>query len=133
VLRWSTPWPLIQVSDVEWLVMRDDLARPAAVIRKLDRGPRSGAYRVVRWAPRSEDRRLFEYFPTLELADMAVTFVERRPDSGFSTGGVKVSPEWERFERYFWEHAPDRLVSEYAPRWFGADQRARLARAARGL
>jgi len=114
------------------LIIRADLARPSAV-RKLDRGPRSGMYRVVRWAPRSEDRRLFEYFQTLELADMAVTFIERRPEDGFSAGGVRVSPEWERFERNFWGHAPDRLVSECAPRWFGADHRARQARAYRGI
>ena len=38
-------------------------------------------YRVVRWAPDPIDRRLFEYIPTLEMADMSVTFMEREPDT----------------------------------------------------
>lgn len=74
VVRWQTPWPMIQISDLEWVIMRDHPARPAALVRYIDK-KRDESYRVVRWAPRSADRRLFEYFPSLEMADMAVTVV----------------------------------------------------------
>jgi hypothetical protein len=80
VIRWQTPWPLIQISGREWVIMRDHPSRPAAIVRYLDDKP-DNRYRVVRWAPDPVDRRLFEYFSSLEMADMAVTFVgtEHRP------------------------------------------------------
>lgn len=116
VFRWQTPWPLIQVSELEWIVMRDHASRPAAIVRRLDDKPRE-QYRVVRWAPESADRRLFEYFPTLELADMAVTFMEKEPHTGRQALTAERSAEWARFERWFWSQAPDHLANDFMPGW----------------
>jgi hypothetical protein len=79
----------------------------------------------VRWAPRSEDRQLFEYFPTLEMADMAVTFMDKEPDTGRSALRSERSLEWARFERWFWSQAPDRLVNECLPAWVYRDRMTR--------
>jgi hypothetical protein len=117
VPRWQPPWPMIAVSDCEWLIVRDDPARPAAVVRYLPDGPSGGRYRVVRWAPRSEDRRLFGYLPTLEKADMAVTSVEREPQGRTAPPTSERPADWERFERWFWSQASDRLVRYCAPTW----------------
>jgi hypothetical protein len=97
------------------LVVRDDPARPSAVIRYLPDRPSGGRYRVVRWAPRSEDRRLFEYLPTLERADLAVTFVEREPRGRTAPLTSERPADWERFER--WSQASDRLVRDCGPAW----------------
>jgi len=117
VPRWQPPWPMIAVSDCEWLIVRDDPAKPAALVRFLPDGPSGGRYRVVRWAPRSEDRRLFEYLPTLEKADMAVTFVEREPRGSTAPLTDDRPADWERFERWFWSQASDRLVRDCGPAW----------------
>jgi hypothetical protein len=117
VIRWQPPWPLIRTSDREWIVLRDDPSKPVAVVRYLDNAPSGGQYRVVRWAPRSEDRRLFEYFPSLEKADMAVTFIDRDPVTGSTALTSERSPEWGRFERWFWSQASERLIHEAAPAW----------------
>jgi hypothetical protein len=119
VIRWTTPWPLVQVSDVEWVILRDDPAHPAALVREIPNRP--NRYRVVRWAPRSEDRRLFEYFPSLELADMAVTFVGREPDAGITRLSTERSPEWARFERWFWSQCSERIQLEMRPPWLTMD------------
>jgi len=37
VIRWQTPWPMIQISESEWVIMRDHPARPAALVRHLGR------------------------------------------------------------------------------------------------
>jgi hypothetical protein len=50
IVRWQTPWPMVQVSDVEWVVIRDDPSRPVAIVRHLPDKPGDN-YRVVRWAP----------------------------------------------------------------------------------
>jgi hypothetical protein len=63
-------------------------------------------YRIVRWAPDPVDRRLFEYFPTLEMADMAVTVIEKEPNTGRQALTTERSPEWARFEQWFWSQAP---------------------------
>ena len=124
VIRWQTPWPLIQISEVEWVVMRDHPARPVALVRHLDQ-KQDDSYRVVRWAPQSADRRLFEYFPSLEMADMAVTFMEAEPDTGRQALTTERSPEWARFERWYWLNASDRLLTDYLPAWAVRDRLVR--------
>ena len=125
VVRWQTPWPMVQVSDVEWVIIRDDAARPVAIVRHLLDKPGDN-YRVVRWASRSEDRRLFEYFPTLEKADMAVTFTGPEPRPLHTALSEGRSPEWGRFERWFWSQAPEAFRLEAMPAW--AHQEARMRR-----
>lgn len=116
VIRWQTPWPMIQIAEHEWIVMRDDPRRPAALVRYLPDKP-SARYRVVRWAPAPEDRRLFEYFLTLEQADMAVTFMELEPSTNTKPLTDERSPEWGRFERWFWSQAPELFALEAMPAW----------------
>ena len=125
VIRWQPPWPMIQISEHEWIVIRDDPRRPAAVVRELPDKLDGGRFRIVRWAPRSEDRALFEYLPTLEFADMAVTFIERAPMSAPNALTAERSPEWGRFERWFWGQASEALVRDTAPAWV---HRERLVR-----
>jgi len=60
---------------------RDQPGPPAALVRYLENKPDT-PYWVVRWAPNPADRRLFEYFRSLEMADMAVTFIDGEPDTG---------------------------------------------------
>jgi hypothetical protein len=127
VIRWQPPWPMIRTGDREWIILRDDPARPVAVVRYLDDAPSGAQYRVVRWAPRSEDRRLFEYFPSLEKADMAVTFIDRDPVTGRVALTSERSPEWGRFERWFWAQASERLVREAAPSWIFRERLVRQA------
>ena len=67
------PWPPIQISDCEWVVMRHERTRPEAVIHRFEARDAQPAYfRVVSWAPLSKDRKLIGRFPTLEAADAAV-------------------------------------------------------------
>lgn len=67
------PWPPIQISDCEWIVMRHERSRPKALIRRFDATPeRTTYFRVVTWAPLSNDRRLIGRYASLELADAAV-------------------------------------------------------------
>ena len=67
------PWPPIQIGAEEWIVMRNSPSRPKGVVRFFAATDRSPAfYRAVTWAPRSEDRALIGYYPTLELADSAI-------------------------------------------------------------
>jgi hypothetical protein len=67
------PWPPIQVSDVAWVVMRNDPTQPKAVVRRFDASSEHPVFfRAVTWAPTSEGRRLIGYYPTLEQADEAV-------------------------------------------------------------
>ena len=54
--------------------MCDQVNQPAALVRYIEGKPDS-SYRVVRWTPDPSDRRLFEYFRSLKLADIAVTFI----------------------------------------------------------
>ncbi|MDJ0335330.1 hypothetical protein QMG83_08855 [Salinibacterium sp. G-O1] len=67
------PWPPISINDSEWVVMRNSASRPKAIIRRMqaDAG-HPPFFRAVSWAPVSADRRLIGYFPTLELADLAI-------------------------------------------------------------
>ena len=58
----------------------DDAHEPAAIVREMRLGPHDEYWvRIVGWAPKSENRRLFGYAQTLEAADMAVTFIDE-PD-----------------------------------------------------
>lgn len=114
---------MIQISDREWVVIRDTPSRPVALVRYLPEKP-DDRYRVVRWAPLAEDRRLFEYFPTLEKADMAVTFMEREPSTGRAALTTARSPEWARFERWFWTQASERMRLEMTPQWLYREQLA---------
>ena len=67
------PWPPIQISDCEWIVMRHEPSRPKAVIRRFDANADHATYfRVVTWAPRSDDRKLIGRYASLERADEAV-------------------------------------------------------------
>ena len=116
VIRWQPPWPLIQISSNEWIIIRDQPGRPAALVRYLENKPDT-PYRVVRWAPDPTDRRLFEYFRSLEMADMAVTFTDGEPDTGRTVLSFDRSPEWGRFERWFWSQAPEQLIRESLPSW----------------
>jgi hypothetical protein len=104
---------------------RRDPTRPVAAVRCLP-GKLGDNYRVVRWTPRSEDRRLFEYFPTLEKADMAVTFTGPEPTPPHTALTVERSGEWAKFERWFWSQAPVRLVLVALPPW--AHHEARMTR-----
>lgn len=81
VLRdWTPPWPPIQISRDEWIVMRDDKRIPVAVIRRLRLGPRQETFfRVVTWAEESAERELVGYFPTLAEADRMVLFKPKNP------------------------------------------------------
>lgn len=75
VREWTPPWPPIRVGESEWIVMRDSVREPVAVIRVVTMGPRKESfYRVVTWAPTSDARSLVGYYRTLEEADRAVLF-----------------------------------------------------------
>lgn len=81
VRPWKTPWPPIEISDCEWMIMRDSHERPAAVIRRIQVGPRHETlFRVVTWAPTSEGRSLVGYYSSLAEADQAVLFKPDRPN-----------------------------------------------------
>lgn len=97
VKRWMPPVPMVRISDVEHILIRDEYDVPAAVIREMTLGPdRTYVARIVGWAPRSEDRRLFGYAQTLEMANMAVTFIEE-PEAVRRAFSIERSPEWRRF------------------------------------
>jgi hypothetical protein len=67
------PWPPVQISDCEWIVMRHERNRPKAIIRRFEAKDGQAEYfRVVSWAPLSKDRKLIGRFKTLEAADEAV-------------------------------------------------------------
>lgn len=128
MIRWQPPWPMIKISEVEWIILRDDPTYPVAVVRELpERTP--DRYRIVRWAPRSEDRRLFGYAPSLEAADLAVTFTGPEPDMGITRLSTERPEDWGRFERWFWTQASDQLVLECGPGWVQLERmyRARAA------
>lgn len=131
VIRWQPPWPLVKISDVEWVVLRDDPRHPAALIRELPARTQD-RYRIVRWAPLSEDRRLFGYFRSLEQADMAVTFMGGEPDVGITRLSLERSPEWGRFERWFWSQASERMLLEMRPQWLTQEAIAHGAETTKG-
>lgn len=130
VIRWITPWPLVQISEVEWVIIRDDPRHPAALVRVIPERP-TAHYRVVRWAPRSEDRRLFDYFRSLEHADMAVTFMGAEPTRAATSLSDERSPEWGRFERWFWSQASERLLYDMRPVWLTNDLMTQIRQPAR--
>lgn len=74
-MAWDPPWPPVQISDCEWVVVRNSIAKPKAVIRHFPKTPERPEYfRVVSWAPTSEGRELLGRFPTLAEADQSVKF-----------------------------------------------------------
>lgn len=80
--NWVPPWPPIQISTSEWILMRDERRTPAAIVRALRLGARHELfYRVVSWAPTSEGRELIGYFRTLDEADRSVLFTPDLPGS----------------------------------------------------
>lgn len=79
---WTPPWPPIQITTSEWILMRDDRRTPVAVVRALRLGARNELfYRVVTWAPTSDGRALIGYFLTLAEADRSVLFTPDLPGS----------------------------------------------------
>jgi hypothetical protein len=114
VIRWQAPWPLIPISGCEWAVMRDHPSKPAALVRYLeDKGEER--YRMARWQQDPADRRLFVYFSTPEMADMAVRVMESEPHTGRQAITTECSPEWGRFERWFWPQTREALVRDFLP------------------
>lgn len=74
-MSWDPPWPPVQISECEWVIVRNHIGRPKALVRRFDATrDHPTFFRVVTWAPKSEDRRLWGYFPTLEEADHSVKF-----------------------------------------------------------
>lgn len=86
---WEPPWPPIQISDCEWVIVRDDPRRPAGLIRRIDTDPPH--FRVVTWAERSEDRRLIGRFTSLAAADRSLKF---RVPEGSGPGPFQGYPKW---------------------------------------
>ena len=67
------PWSPIQISDTEWVIMRNSPTKPKALVRRFDADATHPTFfRAVTWAPTSAERKLIGYFPTLETADAAV-------------------------------------------------------------
>jgi hypothetical protein len=72
---WDPPWPPVQISDCEWIIIRDHPDTPAAIIRRFDAtAERSSYFRVVTWRPTSSGRELVGRYGTFKEADRAVTF-----------------------------------------------------------
>jgi len=92
------PWPPIQISDCEWVVMRHEKSRPKAIIRLFTATPDRGAYfRVVTWALHSRDRVLIGRYATLEAADAAVLVdspaqINHAPDKDRMRGPLASTP-----------------------------------------
>jgi hypothetical protein len=101
VERWQVPWPPIRVSEDEWVVIRDSIYHPAAIIRRVEFAPNVARFRVVTWAERSADRSLIGYCLTLEVADMLVKFTPGAVDASHIhppwTHGL-TSGDWSRRE-----------------------------------
>jgi hypothetical protein len=64
----------VKISETEWIIIRDSIYHPAAIVRRLEFPDRTSRFRVVTWAEKSEDRTLLGYVANLELADMLVRF-----------------------------------------------------------
>jgi hypothetical protein len=100
VSRWQPPWPPIQISECEWVILRDDRRRPRAMIRRFEFGEHGETwYRVVFWAPRSEDRRLLGWARSLETADMAVKFSAVQSGSLPQYSSARSAAEWDELQR----------------------------------
>lgn len=67
----TLPFPLSQARPVEWLMRTTDSQPPYAVIRRLLKGDPNRPeewFRVVTWAPGSEERELIGYVRTIDDA-----------------------------------------------------------------
>jgi hypothetical protein len=72
---WDPPWPPVQISDCEWVIVRDHPDAPAAIIRRFDAtADHSSYFRVVTWRPTSAGRVLIGRYESLKDADRAVPF-----------------------------------------------------------
>ncbi|MFZ4895850.1 hypothetical protein ACL9RL_15510 [Plantibacter sp. Mn2098] len=100
-------WPPIQIARDEWIVMRAERARPAAVVRRFISAGGTAYFRCVTWAERSEDRRLIGRFRTLAEADAAVP--ARGPEA---QPAQQPTDAWERGATP-WDAAP-RRTNRYA-------------------
>jgi len=67
------PWPPIQVSEMEWVVMRNSPSQPKGAVRFFPATAEHPAYyRATTWSIRQSDQLLIGYYPTLDLADAAI-------------------------------------------------------------
>lgn len=72
---WDPPWPPIQISDCEWIVIRNYADMPVAVVRRFDATAEHPPYfRVVTWRPTSAGRELIGRYETMKDADRAIPF-----------------------------------------------------------
>lgn len=72
---WEPPWPPVQISDCEWVIIRNYAETPAALVRRFDADADHPAYfRVVTWRPTSAGRKLIGRYESLKDADRAVFF-----------------------------------------------------------
>jgi hypothetical protein len=75
--QWDPPWPPTQISDCEWVIVRNYPDIPAALVRRFDATPDHSTYfRVVTWRPTSSGRVLVGRYETLKDADRAVPFLD---------------------------------------------------------
>ncbi|MFP7833150.1 hypothetical protein [Marisediminicola sp. LYQ134] len=99
ITRWQPPWPPLQISECEWVIIRDSQRQPAAIIRRFEFGEhREVWWRIGRWAPRSEDRELIGWVRTLELADMAVKFSPKTTVDLQQFSPARTAEEWTRYQ-----------------------------------
>lgn len=76
---WTPPWPPIETGAGEWIIMRDDIRVPVGIIRTVKLGREQRTYfRVVTYAPASEQRELVGYFDTLDEADESILFTPKQ-------------------------------------------------------
>jgi hypothetical protein len=98
IQRWQVPWPPLKISDTEWVIIRDSIRHPAAIVRRIEFDDNVTRFRVVSWAERSEDRVLIGYCVNLELADMLVRFsgeVDPAVRSAWTRHGL-TGQDWEK-------------------------------------
>lgn len=58
---------------------------------------------------------------------MAVSFIDVEPDTGSLIPSLSRSPDWGRFERWFWAQAPEHLIRESLPSWAYKERLAQRA------
>lgn len=73
--------PPIRIGEAEWIIMREEPDRPAALVKYFAPSGAPAYFRCVSWAPRSADRRLIGRFATLAEAERAVPVGRRKAPS----------------------------------------------------